>query len=205
MESLRSQGFSSRASQGGTHPRLRIADVPPHPILPQTTWGGRIHALHLNYVAGYTNHILFFLELTHNYPVDDQGLLPWCLCCLGGSKDRSASLVRVLRDGKISCVLWSQGLWNPPPPTAKQSNTCFFLKKRRKKKTRRRDNNKQTKETPALFAFDSYLIGILTNLDSSGSIRGTVCYFWRQLVDPLVELGTVTWARQPTQSQQLQL
>ena len=35
------------ASQVGTHPRffLRIAGVLPHPILPQTTWGGRILSL----------------------------------------------------------------------------------------------------------------------------------------------------------------
>jgi len=34
---------SSRASQGGAHPRflLRIAGVPPHADLSQTTWGGR--------------------------------------------------------------------------------------------------------------------------------------------------------------------
>jgi len=47
-------------------------------------------------------------------------------------------------------------------------------------------------ETPALFAFESYLNGILTSLDSSGSIRSTGCHFRRQPVDPLVEPGTVT-------------
>ena len=46
-----------RASQGGTHPhpRLRIANVPPHPILPQTTWGGRILTLHLK------SHVRFWI------------------------------------------------------------------------------------------------------------------------------------------------
>jgi len=100
--------------------------------------GGRIITLHLNYVAAvYTGTLLFLFERTHNYPVDNQGLLPWQL---DRSKVCAASLVRVLSDGKISWVLWSQGLWNPVPPTAKQSSTCFFGKKKiRKKKTRRRD------------------------------------------------------------------
>ena len=39
-------GVSLRASQWGTHPRLKIADLPPHPVLPPTTWGGRILTLH---------------------------------------------------------------------------------------------------------------------------------------------------------------
>jgi len=43
----------------------------------------------------------------------------------------------------------------------KQSNTCVFLRKKGEKKPKR--------ETPALFAFESYLTGILTCLDSSGS------------------------------------
>jgi len=43
-----------RASQGGMHPRFRIANILPHPVLPPTTWGGRILTLHLTYVAGYT-------------------------------------------------------------------------------------------------------------------------------------------------------
>ena len=43
---------SLRASQGGTHPRFRIANILPHPVLPPTIWGGRILILHLTYVAG---------------------------------------------------------------------------------------------------------------------------------------------------------
>ena len=39
-ESLRSRGFLT--SQEGTNQRFRIAGVPPHPILPQTTWVGWI-------------------------------------------------------------------------------------------------------------------------------------------------------------------
>jgi len=74
------------------------------------TWGGRILTLHLNYVAGYTSPLLFLCERTYNYYVDNQGLVPCRLCRLGRSKVRSASLVKVLSDGKISWILWSQGL-----------------------------------------------------------------------------------------------
>jgi len=76
-----------------------------------------IREMHLNYVAGYTGHLLFLFERTHNYSVDNQGLVPWRLRRLGRSKVRSASLVRVLSDGKISWALGTQGLRNPPPPT----------------------------------------------------------------------------------------
>jgi len=69
------------------------------------TWGGRILTLHLNYVAGYTG----LFERTHNYYIDNQGLVPWRLRRLGRSKVRSASLVKVLSDGKISWILWSRG------------------------------------------------------------------------------------------------
>jgi len=114
---------SSRVSQGGTHLRFRIADVPLHPVFPRTTWGDRILTLHLDYVAGYTGPLLSLfvyrsppLPLRGVYqdtnkktntlrtdprlrlPLDDQGLLPWWLRCLGESKVRSASLVRVLSD-----------------------------------------------------------------------------------------------------------
>jgi len=72
----------------------------------QETWGGRILTLHLNYVADYTGPLLFLFESTHNYYVDNQGLVPWWLRRVGRSKVRSASLVRVLSDGKISFVLF---------------------------------------------------------------------------------------------------
>ena len=64
---------SSRASQESTYPRLKIADAPPHPDLPETTWGGRILTFHLNYVAGYTNPLLFLFERT-------QPLTPFTVC-----------------------------------------------------------------------------------------------------------------------------
>ena len=83
----------------------------------QRTWGGLILTLHLNYVAGYTSLLLFLFERTHNYYVDNQGLVPWQLRRVR-SKVRSASLVRVLSDGKISWARGSQDLRNPPPPTA---------------------------------------------------------------------------------------
>jgi len=66
-------------------------------------WVGRILTLHLNYVAGYPGPLLFLFERTHNYYVDNQGLVPWRLRRLGRSKVCSASLVKVLSDGKISC------------------------------------------------------------------------------------------------------
>jgi len=68
----------------------------------QGTWGGQILTLYLKYVACYTDPLLFLFERTHNYCVDNQGLVPWRLRCLDRSKVRSASLVRVLSDGKIS-------------------------------------------------------------------------------------------------------
>jgi len=66
------------------------------------TWGGRILTLHLNYVAGYTSPLRFLFERTHNYYVDNQGLVPWRLRRVGRSKVGSASVVKVLSDGKIS-------------------------------------------------------------------------------------------------------
>ena len=63
--------------------------------------------LTLGYVAGYTGSLrLFFLfKRTHNYYVDNQGLVPWQLRRVGRSKVGLASLVRVLGDGKISQAL----------------------------------------------------------------------------------------------------
>ena len=58
------------------------------------TWGGQILTLHLNYVADYTGPLLFLFERTHNYSVDNQGLVPWRLRRLGRSKVRSDSSVR---------------------------------------------------------------------------------------------------------------
>ena len=65
-------------------------------------WCVRILILHLNYVAGYPSPLLFLFERTHNYYVDNQGLVPWRLRRLGRSKVRSASLVKVLSNDKIS-------------------------------------------------------------------------------------------------------
>ena len=68
--------------------------VVPRVDIPQTTCGVRISTLHLKYVAGYTGPLLFLFERTHTYPVDNQGLLPWRLHCVGESNVRSASSVR---------------------------------------------------------------------------------------------------------------
>jgi len=86
---------------------------------------------HLNYVTGYTGPFLFLFERTHNYYVDNQGLVPWWLRRLGRSKVCSASLVKVLSDVKISWDSRSQLSWNLPLPTT-QSNNCLFKKKGRK-------------------------------------------------------------------------
>ena len=62
------------------------------PCLTQTTSGGQILILHLNYVVGYTLSFLF--ERTRNYYVDNLGLLHWQFRCMGRSEVRSDSLVK---------------------------------------------------------------------------------------------------------------
>ena len=52
-------------------------------------WGTRFHTLHLNYVVTYTCPLLFLFEQTHNYYVDNQGLVLWRLRGLGRSKGDS--------------------------------------------------------------------------------------------------------------------
>jgi len=74
--SLRSRGLF--ASQGCTHPRLRITDVPPHPGLPQTTLARRIFTLHLNSFAGYTSPLLFLFQLTSQLREDSYTYLLGC-------------------------------------------------------------------------------------------------------------------------------
>ena len=127
--------------------------------------------LHLNYVAGYTGPLLFLFERTHNYYVGNQGLVPWRLCRLGRSKLRSASLVKVLSDVKISWDPRSQLSWNPPPPTT-QSNT--YLSKSKKTE----GEGAPASEKPSLSHFqygNTTELGadgqFVTTLDSSGSVR----------------------------------
>jgi len=57
------------------------------------TWGVQILTLRLNYVADYTDPLLFpgLFERTHNYYVDNLGLVPWRLRRLGKSKVPSVS------------------------------------------------------------------------------------------------------------------
>jgi hypothetical protein len=52
----------------GTHLQFKNADVHPHPVLPYITWGGRILTLHFDYVAGYTDPLILFFELTQLTP-----------------------------------------------------------------------------------------------------------------------------------------
>jgi len=82
-----------------THPRSESADVPtsPYPLLDNLGCPDPHPAPCLNYVAGYTGPLLFLFERTHNYYVDNQGLVPWRLRRVGRSK-----LVKVLSDDKIS-------------------------------------------------------------------------------------------------------
>jgi hypothetical protein len=94
-------GASSWASQGRRTHDPRLPTSQPHPVPPLITWGVRILTLRLNYVADYTCPLLFLFERTYNYYVDNQGLVPWRLRRLGKSKVRSASLVKILSDGKI--------------------------------------------------------------------------------------------------------
>jgi len=84
-------GASSSASQGRRNHHPRSPTSQPHPVPPHITWGVRILTLCLNYVAGYTDPLLFLYERTYNYYVDNQGLVPWRLRRLGKSKLRSAS------------------------------------------------------------------------------------------------------------------
>jgi len=78
-------GASSRASQGGRTHDWKSPKFFLNPVLPEITSAGSIWILtqHLNYVAGYTP--LFLFKLTYNHYVDNQGLVPWWLCRLGGS------------------------------------------------------------------------------------------------------------------------
>jgi len=80
---------------------------------------------------GYTVPLLFLFERTHNYPVDNQGLLPWRLRCLGESKVRSASLVTVLSvvrflgySGPKICEIFHL-------PRISKAILVFFLKKKK--------------------------------------------------------------------------
>jgi len=49
------------------------------------TWGIQILTPHLDYVACYTDPLLFLFERTYNYYVDNRGLVPWRLRRVRGS------------------------------------------------------------------------------------------------------------------------
>jgi len=53
--------FASKNARGN---RVPIGGNVDFKRQPQTTWCGRILTLHLNYVAGYTDPLLFLFELT---------------------------------------------------------------------------------------------------------------------------------------------
>jgi len=75
-----SPGVSSQPSQGSTHPRFRIAGVPPHLVLTQTTVGGQILTLRLNYVAGYTSPLLSLFEWIQQLTPSTARDKLWRLC-----------------------------------------------------------------------------------------------------------------------------
>jgi len=68
----------------GMQPPLKIANMRPHPVLPQTILGGQIFTLHLKYVPDCTDPLLLLFEWT-------QQLRPFTTTalaapCLGRSK-----------------------------------------------------------------------------------------------------------------------
>jgi hypothetical protein len=83
-------GVSSRVRARGTHPRSKIADVPPRPVPPYITSGVRILILHLNYVAGCTNPLFFLFKWVHNYYLTKACTLAAPLC---GRVQRSFGLI----------------------------------------------------------------------------------------------------------------
>ena len=49
------------------HPRLKIADIPSHPVPPFITWGVWILTLILNTVASYNDPLLFLFKRTYKF------------------------------------------------------------------------------------------------------------------------------------------
>ena len=95
--------------------------------------------------------LLFLFEPNHNYYVDNQGFVPWRLRRLGRSKVRSASLVRVLSDGKIFWALGPQDLRKSSTSHNLSKTTIVFFGTKKEGKKRRPEG-----QTPALLAFESY-------------------------------------------------
>jgi len=58
------QGFPQRWAKEHV-PTKRIATVPHQNVPPYRTWGSWILTLYLNYVAGYTDPLIFLSEQTH--------------------------------------------------------------------------------------------------------------------------------------------
>ena len=104
---VRSRGFIVSEPRE-THPRSKIADVLTSPCPPLR--GDRfkeIPGVSGSSLSTLTTSLAtpvpsFLFERTRNYYVDNQGLVPWRLRRVGRSKVRSASLVKVLSDDKVS-------------------------------------------------------------------------------------------------------
>ena len=75
--SLRSRGFLTSEPRGHA-PTIQVQNLlrTSSTCLPQTTSGGRILTLHLNYVAGYTSPLLFLFKQAHNYLLTTKGFYP---------------------------------------------------------------------------------------------------------------------------------
>jgi len=73
---VRSRGFLTSEPRGHA-PTIQNRRRETSTRLPQTTWGGQILTLHLNYVAGYTGPLLFLFEQTQQLtPLTTRGK-PW--------------------------------------------------------------------------------------------------------------------------------
>jgi len=107
---------------------------------------------HLNYVAGYTNPLLFLFERTQQLtPLSTRGK-PWRLRVWAGPK-----FVQLHRWGpwvmKRFLGYWSpQELRNPPPPTTRQTKTTLVFFKKKKEK----ENPKQLPSLLCLLFYNTH-------------------------------------------------
>jgi len=121
-----------------------IVTVPGFPRVnrPQTTWGGRILTLHLNYVSGYTDPLIFLFERTQQLiPVTTTGK-PWRLHVW---ESPGPKLVQPHRWGPWVLKRFL-GYWGPQncqilhlPRPSKSKRHIFFNKKEKKRKPKERD------------------------------------------------------------------
>ena len=128
---LRSRCFPQRRAKEYA-PTKWIADVPPHPVPSYRTLGGRILTLHLNYVAGCTDPLLFLFERTQQLtPLTTRGFCPGG--SVSGQVQSSFGLIGEgpeCHAGKISWVLWPR--YVKSSSTNDQSKATLVLVKKKK-------------------------------------------------------------------------